>query len=279
MSLYAKYLLLVLFVGGCFATTTTNLTKAKKVSLAEVDSTNYAECFIRYKSNLYEASEQLTFNITIHHVTNGIISSFTTETVSLDSSIISNLNASYEPLGINFVLKQSSTSSRDYYIEGIVDHYKDFDDRNTINIIVYHSVDPNGYMYGAAIRSPGTVFGILHNRSITTTAVHEMGHCFGLGHVFEKDDTDGSTSRLGDRICDTPAYNLMDNRYMSNCGWVGTTKYTEEELEILIKNYENYPPYDRDCRSEFTPIQGLAIRWYIENTPVLKDALLEYNRI
>ena len=278
MSLYAKYLLLVLLIGGCFATQ--NKTIPKKVQLAEIDPTNYTECFIRYKSNLYEASEELTFNITIHHITNGLINSFTTETNNIDSTILENLNSKYEVIGIKFKIKESVTSSKDYYIEDIVNHYKEFDDRNTINIIVYHNIDSeNGYMYGAAVRSPGTVFGILSTRIDLATAIHEMGHCFGLGHVFEKDDTDGSTSRLGDRICDTPSYNLMDNRYVVNCGWYGTTKYTPEELDILLKNYENYSPNDRDCRSEFTPIQSLAIRWYIENTPVLKDALINYSDV
>jgi len=276
MSLYAKYLLLVLFIGGCFATQTK--IAPKKVKLAEVDSTNYTECFIRYKSNLYEASEEISFYITIHHVTNGLLNSFTTETQIMDSIILENLNTSYSDIGIKFKIKESSTSAKDYFIEGIVDHYKDFDDRNTLNIIVYHNIDvDNGYMYGAAVKSPGTVFGILSTRLSLPTLVHEMGHCFGLGHVFEKDDTDGSTARLGDRICDTPAYNLMDNRYIINCGWYGTTKYTEEELKILLKNYENYSPNDKDCRTEFTPIQAMAIRWYIENTPVLTDALIKNN--
>lgn len=278
MSLYAKYLLLIFLIGGCFATTTSNKVSPKKVSLAEVDSTNYTECFIRYKSNLYEASEELIFNISIHHVTNGIVSSFTTETKSLDSIIMDNLNTNYKDLGIKFKLAESSTTGKDYYIEHIVDHYEEFNDRNRLNIIVYHNIDLiNGYMYGAAIKSPGTIFGVIKSRIGLVTTVHEMGHCFGLGHIFEKDDTDGKSSIHGDKICDTPAYNLMDNRYINNCGWYGTTKYTEQELAILIKNYENYAPVGYDCRSEFTPIQGLAIRWYIENTPVLKDALTNYN--
>lgn len=275
MSLYAKYLLLVIFIGGCFATQTK--IAPKKVKLAEIDSTNYMECYIRYKSDLYEASEELTFFITIHHVTNGLLNSFTTETTTIDSIVLENLNSSYDDLGIRFQIKESVTSAKDYYIEGIVDHYKDFDNRNTLNIVVYHNIDTeNGYMYGAAVKAPGTVFGILSTRVHLPTLVHEMGHCFGLPHVFEKDDTDGSTSTHGDRICDTPAYDLMDNRYITNCGWDGTSKYTPEELLILLKNYQNYSPNDRDCRSEFTILQSYATRWFIENTPVLIDALKIY---
>jgi hypothetical protein len=241
--------------------------------LPKVDSAYYTQCLVRYKSSLYDDNLALTFNIRIIYLEEEISQWLVADIEKNDNIILDNLNNSFNKQGISFVIKESNIDVSSESINSFLAHYEDYEEEGVLTIIVYSNVLGASYN-GIASGVPGIVMGIVEDKINTSTLPHEMGHLLGLGHVFEKDDTDGLNSITGDKICDTPEFNIMHNQSVE-CTYVGPPLYTKEALEVLIPNYLNYNsqhPYD--CRDKFTPVQILAIRWHVENYPRLYDALL-----
>ena len=238
--------------------------------LPPIDSVSYAQCFIKYKSSLYDENSWLVFKLNVVYIKPLSLSSVIESTRTQDSVIVDNLNKAFFKQAISFELRHSSTSYKGYSINDFVNHYKDFEKNNYITILIYPSEEAR--YSGIAAGIPHTIFGIIDNKIATSTLPHEFGHIIGLNHLFDKDDTDGKNVHSGDKICDTPAFNLMDNKTI-DCGYAGLSKYSEEDLEIIIPNYLNYNSEPIDCRDQFTPIQGLSMRWHIENYPALYSAL------
>lgn len=241
--------------------------------LPRVDSINNYQCVVRYKSSLYDNNLALTFNVRIIYFEEEVTEWLVYDSKEKDVKILNNLNTSFAKQGITFVLKESNVDVNSASINEFLAHYTDYEQEGALTIIVYSNSFGATYN-GIASGVPGLVLGILNEKINTTTLPHEMGHLLGLAHIFEKDDTDGLNSSTGDKICDTPEYNIMHN-ITNECAYMGPGKYTEEELKTIIPNYLNYNaenPYD--CRDKFTPVQGLAMRWYVENFPSLYNALL-----
>lgn len=240
------------------------------MDLPVVDSVNNLQCYTKYKNSLHDNNYLLVFNLNIVYFDSVSFETIVHNT-QRDSIILDNLNRAFATQNIRFVVKQSNSDWNSDNITTFLTKYEDYEDREAINILVYTNEDEPTYN-GIASGIPGTSVGVVASKIGTSTLPHELSHCFLLSHVFEKDDTDGHNSYGGDKICDTPSFNLMDNR-TRNCGYVGKGKYTQEELEIIIPNYLNYNAEEYDCRDLFTPVQGLAIRWAIENYPPLYAAL------
>jgi hypothetical protein len=145
----------------------------------------------------------------------------------------------------------------------IVGNYNWFTEK-TINIyLVANMVVPpkNGYAYG-----PGGRDLIVMRKSAFTgmTAVHEMGHFFGLPHTFAEISTnseDGPSSELvnlsncttnGDGFCDTDADPYSTGSGTSPCGFVYGPKDANNQYYV--------PPVDNimsywSCRCRFTQEQ------------------------
>ena len=83
------------------------------------------------------------------------------------------------------------------------------------------------------------------------TAVHEVGHYFGLYHTFE-----GGCSKKNDRIADTP----REQAPASGCPLTRDT-CSQPGLDP-VTNFMDYS--DDDCVEEFTPEQGAWMRDQIE---------------
>lgn len=226
----------------------------------------------RWGNALFDSEVEIPFNITIHHITGEVLDVVLLDTEKTDSTLINTLNKYFKKVGFRFVLKESKIYSDKLVIRNFLKHQAEYKDRNTINIIVYHYREENELTNGLVEAAPSTIMGINLNVTNINTVVHEMGHIFGLDHIFEKDDSDGRNTMWGDGICDTPAFSVMDRRYITDCAWTGKPKYSQEELDVIIPNLLNYNN-EKECREVFTGGQIMVMRWYVENMPTLQDAI------
>lgn len=226
----------------------------------------------RWSNSLFDSEVEIPFNITVHHITGEVLDILLLDTEKTDSVLVETLNKYFKKVGFKFSIKESKIYSDKLLIKEFTKHSEQFKDRNTINIIIYHYREGNENLNGLVEAAPSISMGINLNVIAINTVAHEMGHIFGLPHIFEKDDTDGKNVMWGDQICDTPAFSLMDIRYITDCAWKGKPKYSNEELDVIIPNLLNYNN-ERECRDMFTGGQIMVMRWYVENTPVLQDAI------
>lgn len=106
--------------------------------------------------------------------------------------------------------------------------------------------------------------------NLSRTAVHEVGHNFGLHHTFQSGCSNGDFAQLTSANCSLPAGLLaaIDNTppqsaSTSGCPAVGTANgCTPSEP----KNYQNYMDYTNDaCYSMFTTSQVQRMEWLLEN--------------
>ena len=238
------------------------------------------ECAIKYKNSLYDNNYTLKFKINLVFVYPVSINSAISNYDHYGDSLIQNLNKAYFDEGIEFSIQSTSNIYSNDNIDDLVDaiqnnnvkgKYNDLQD--FMNVIVFtESTDVN--VAGVSDGIPSTIIGLNLDRVTTSTAPHEMGHALGLRHIFEKDHTDGLNAQYGDLICDTPSFIMSSSDIGRGCKYLGKVLYTEEELNIIIPNYENYNLTYEDCRKNFSPQQSLAMRWHIENYPALYKSLL-----
>lgn len=106
--------------------------------------------------------------------------------------------------------------------------------------------------------------------NLARTAVHEIGHNFGLYHTFQGGCTSGDFAQLTSGNCSLPAGLLaaIDNTppqsaSTSGCPAVGTVNGCTPSVP---KNFQNYMDYTDDaCYSMFTTAQVLRMEWLLEN--------------
>ena len=269
-----------IFVSFIFVFLTTFICTQKKqpltkfeLPLPRADTIAGRVCIVKYKNSLYDNNLALKFKLKIVYLKSSIADWIIRDTGPENDVIVNNLNNAFAPQGISFVVVKSNIEVSDNTIDNFFTNYKDYKEDEVITIVVYEKRD--GVIFnGIAASAPSTIIAVVEDRIATSTVPHEMGHAFGLNHIFDRDETDGYNAYTGDKICDTPYFNIMDNK-TSDCNYVGPSKYTDKELSIIIPNYLNYSNEKIDCRDRFTPIQILSMRWYIENYPQLYDALVE----
>ena len=237
---------------------------------APVVDSLYLACGIvqKYKNKISEKNLGVYVGIKIVYQ-DGILGPISSD--QANSTIISNLNTSFNKTGISFILLGSELSYFQSNIGNFVKEFPKYELKEYVTIVVYPSNDEVG-INGIAAGVPSTVVGIVADRIGKPTLPHEMGHALGLKHIFEPDYTDGKNIHTGDGICDTPSYNIM-NQSSLNCTYIGAPYYTEEDLKIIIPNYENYSYEKEDCRKEFTPGQILVMKWHLQNFPALFNTL------
>ncbi len=106
--------------------------------------------------------------------------------------------------------------------------------------------------------------------NLARTAVHEVGHNFGLFHTFQGGCGNGDFAQLTSANCSLPAGLLaaIDNTppqstSTSGCPVVGTANGCTPSV---LKNFQNYMDYTDDaCYSMFTTAQVQRMEWLLEN--------------
>lgn len=226
----------------------------------------------------YDASTKLTMNVVYHWFSDSI--------GQIDHEIIDSslqlLNDAFFNTGITFEILsvQEIVSEEGRDMPSYVRHARKYNDRNAINIYVYNddqphfSEDKKGVV-GSAGGIPSTFFAIRKSFLNTITIAHEAGHAVGgLYHVDTPDsDSTGSTSRTGDKICDTPrSFNLIEN-VTTNCIYNGSENYTPEQLSVITCNIMS-DAYAK-CRSCFTEGQIQRMKWVVEQSQDLRNTIKE----
>jgi hypothetical protein len=206
----------------------------------------------------------VNIRIRIINIHDAGISSLVSTKASYTKTVEDSLNANFYEAGFKFYVASEEHKYTGETISSFALNGNKYNKLGVITILVYHT--EQRLYNGIAMGAPSTLIGVHASRMGSKTLPHEMGHALGLFHTFEPDSSDGSGATLGDGICDTPAYNLMDLSINDDCEHDGGTMYTEEELEIIIPNYLSYTG---ECRENLTPVQILVTRWYITNAPIL----------
>lgn len=270
------YILLLLVLASC--DTEEKFPPAINLVTLPSISPTHQQCLVRYKNTLHDNNVGVTMRTKIVFLTNTGMYDFRERAQELYSStnkemagkMIENLNKHFEIAGINFYLDKLQTSYGNYRIADFDDHKGKFQEYGVITILVYKDKAPA--YNGIAGYIPHNVAGVHISQAVGSTVAHEVGHLFGLWHTFTPDSTNGKNATTGDRICDTPSNNIMwEDVDSDNCEYIGGRMYSEEDLKIIIPNYLSY--VHQPCRDSFTPVQILAMRWFLEYTPILSAAM------
>ena len=160
--------------------------------------------------------------------------------------------------------------------------YQEDNDPTMLNVYIVNRINTdggelidgiaNGYGTNASVLSSEGGIHLLYN-----TLAHEIGHNFGLYHVFEESGglclDHNLSSTTGDLISDTPVDNtaFTDASFDSNCNHTGHKEtcvsssssglvipYPDWQAEFLAKNLMSYV---KSCRTDFTLIQMAQIKY------------------
>jgi hypothetical protein len=106
--------------------------------------------------------------------------------------------------------------------------------------------------------------------NLARTAVHEIGHNFGLYHTFQGDCTSADFAQLTSPGCTLPAGLLTgiddtppQNSPTSGCPGVGTANGCTPSVPKMFQNYMDYT--NDACYSMFSNAQVLRMEWLLEN--------------
>ncbi len=169
---------------------------------------------------------------------------------------------------------------------------------DVLNIFVHRTLfDNDGSLNGIAYGIPNDYLSLsesaVESADNRSTTAHEMGHCFGLYHTFEKNFGEENIPRsgfclnctvAGDLICDTeadPHSSTYDTgtRIDDDCNYTGSiTQDCGGVTRTYNMNPHNVMAYGRrECRNIFTNSQGARARSIIAATAFLDDCIAPDN--
>ncbi len=182
------------------------------------------------------------------------------------NQMLTNLNAAYAPLNIQFRLLDSRIYTDYFTFEDLAEdnyekYYYNIIQHNTANTIDIYLVDHNkdlcfvtenarGCTKGKGFTSTGgwTSSIVIAKDDVTDMKVpiHEFGHFFNLEHTFKDYNASVDAANceiLGDSVCDTPAdpgdgFGAMVN--YTDCEMHGVYDINGQEYKPMINNYMAY---------------------------------------
>lgn len=247
-----------------------------------------AECALVYDTNeaLFTDEDTLTFAINVVYFMNGdtvpydeqyIINKFNTASNYFSEARIKFHVVSYENIEGSPIEKLNLSTLAKKNIERYdLKNYQFFammlNKPHSINIYIYNEPDRTDFAGVAggigsdylAIRKDYFDIGY-------RTLEHELGHCLGLYHTHQYDETDGYNVYNGDKVCDTPAVKSLSGKVNRVCDMIDPSIAVDTAHLKNIMSYA-YPK----CRDDFTEGQIKRVRWFIEQSQDLQSLL--YNR-
>ncbi len=216
-----------------------------------------------------------------------------------------NMKSFYAPHGICFMLGGyevvRTLLHNKFFAEFDADSLTQFLVPGMLNVFFHKelylgSVDEplNGVAYNIPSAFMSMASWATESTSNLSTLSHEVGHCFGLYHTFQRWRRNGTTFREnvarsgscknceteGDLLCDTQADLENDDPMMidQNCNYTGnaidscSTNYIMEPLNIMAYG-------QRSCRSLFSAGQGTRMRSFLTTDTLLNKLLVTEENI
>jgi hypothetical protein len=203
---------------------------------------------------------------------------------SIDNTIISNLNSSFNSYGIFFSLSGSRRWADDYLsnsstpkeaiASNIITNSLNSFQNNCINIYVLPS---NSQMTAGFVPSEnkkmliiGGIRAITHcdpNSTINyelasgKVVAHEMGHCFGLIHTFQNNGDDGLSDTSIDNVQNQSCINPISCIFTS-CSSCGISSNPTSQMT----NFMSYTT--PNCMSIFSPMQVDLMRYNLNTSQI-----------
>ncbi|KAI4205129.1 MAG: hypothetical protein LQ346_001526 [Caloplaca aetnensis] len=223
---------------------------------------------MRLDPSAFAAAATLNVNVYFHVVTTAAKQGTVTQTQLNNQLAV--LNQSYGPSGIGFTLISSDFTVNDQWATGNYDStmkprlrkgtYKDLNvyflsdlGGGLLGICNFPAnVSPGSSQYnqdGCDVLAQSVPGGTATNYNQGGTATHEIGHWFGLFHVFQGSSCSGS----GDSVSDTP----LQSTSTSGCPSSKDSCPSAAGLDSI----HNYMDYSYDvCYTQFTPGQATRMK-------------------
>ncbi len=178
----------------------------------------------------------------------------------------------------------SSLSRGEYndneWVKRIIEKYR-WDPKRFLNVFVVENLDAAGVFLGGSNDIIIISAGVFWSGLLT----HEIGHYFGLDHIFAPDQTEkcpdnNNCLEQGDRVCDTPPKAKAGYAGADGCNQPANSCHADDDDESNSNPYrpvekggmgdqpdmlENYMDYTGGCWDAFTKGQSVRMRTYIES--------------
>lgn len=258
-------------------------------SVPSVQSMSNAECALTYDTNeaLFSDNDTLIIGVNIIHFMNN-------DTFEYDANLLERqLNLTsllFDKAKIKFKLVsftnvkgvpsdnlELSATLKTKVLSYDISNYQFFsmmmNEPHVINVYIYNQSERSTFAgVAGGIGSDYLAIRKDYFDRPTRTLAHEFGHCLGLYHTHQSDDTDGYNIYNGDKVCDTPSSISLSGKVDKECNLDKSIDTLADSIQLMNIMSYSYP----FCRENFTDNQIQRMRWFIEQSKDLQSVL--YNR-
>lgn len=184
------------------------------------------------------------------------------------------LNLSFEFLEIEKIVSPENKKDFPSFLKHATKHNTDSLIGGKLPIVVYvygtyqpYLIGKRARIKGEAADIPSRTLAIRIDFINSSSFTHEMGHCLGLLHIHQPDNTDGYNTTNGDLVCDTRSGNLQD--YVNgDCNYVGPEILPPDSPRKYECNFMSY--ISPECRTCLTDGQIARMYSMIQNNTTLR---------